>query len=179
MKKESTPDKEDDARTAEILIDPTVSAAITIKAHTPGADNLCITAIISELKKQIDSAHVRDIKRSESLLLSQATVLDSIFNSYMLKAAKCEKPEAMKVYMTLGLRAQSQARMNLEALSDIQNPKPFIQNNKLINNAPMPRAGEISISGNKLLEDKSNEQPRLDTRETQEAVTVTEENSDL
>lgn len=76
--------------------------------------------------------------------------------------------------MRLALKAQSQCRNTIEALAEIKNPKPYIQNNRAqyqqVNNGNQSLVrGQNPNDANKLLEDNSYEQEWMDTGTPQEA----------
>lgn len=103
------------------------------------------------------------------MLLSQAQVLDVLFNKYILMAGRSEYMNSLEIYSEIAFKAQRQCRASLETLTEIKNPKPYIQNNKAQyqqanNGVPEPHAhGKNSKSTNGLLEDQSNDGQWLDT----------------
>lgn len=123
-----------------------------------------------------------DLEAMERILTAQVISLDTIFCSMAHRAQMNigHFPDAVSKYMNLALRAQSQCRSTVEALAEIKNPKPYIQNNKAqyqqVNNGTSPpdgnyynntracaHTGENPKQTNELLENKTYEQEWLDT----------------
>lgn len=160
---------------AETLIRPTVQAARTIKAFEP--TEMDLGALIGSLVDQTNLASGGDMKRMEALLVNQAHALDTVFGYYMRKARDSQYLEHLKIYANLGLRAQSQCRASVEALAEIKNPRPYIQNNKAqyqqVNNGvrmgkekPLAHGEENPKTANKLLEDNTHEWMDTGTQST-------------
>ncbi len=162
---------------AKVALRPSVRAAATTQTFSqPGFGPMDLTTLVDELGKQVDAVHRGDLKRAETMLISQAHTLDAIFHELARRAAlnMGEYLDASETYMRLALKAQSQCRSTLEALAEIKNPKPvaFVQQANIahgpqqVNNgtAPPPaepsRAGEPEKAPNKLLEWRDGE--RLD-----------------
>lgn len=163
---------------AQTILRPTVQAAATIQSIE---DKVSINALITELSDQAQQVIGGDMKRAEVMLLSQAHTLDSLFGGFARKSHDTEHLEHLKVHMNLALKCQNQCRMTLEALAEIKNPKPYIQNNKAqyqqVNNGVAPnnetitRAhAEKSKQSNELLEDTGHEQQWVDTGTPEEAI---------
>ncbi|MBL4774708.1 MAG: hypothetical protein JKY87_01435, partial [Mariprofundus sp.] len=157
-----------------------VRSASVIQQCTRETD---INALVGELSIQIEKMHSGDLSRAEEMLLTQAHTLDALFANLTRRALGSEYMEHLKAYMSLGMKAQSQCRMTLEALAEIKNPQPYIQNNKAqyqqINNgqahnkATNTRAhtqAENLEKPNELLEDTSREQEWMDTTTPQAAI---------
>jgi hypothetical protein len=156
---------------AQTYLKPSVLAAKSIKDYYKDADQMNINALIEELLVQTKDVNNGDLHRPEAMLIAQAHTLDSLFHE-MIKRFRLTSDKNFLVsekYMRLALKAQSQCRTTLEALAEIKNPKPYIQNNKAqyqqVNNGiTEPRAHEKKLkTPNELLEDKTHEQEWLDT----------------
>lgn len=178
----------EDEVTAKLYTDPVYSAASAIKA-TFDDEALDITALADELRKQSDQClNQAKMTRAESMLISQAHTLDTLFHM-LIRRSKHNMSghiNAAEKYMRLALKSQSQCRTTLMALSEIKNPAPFIQNNRAqyqqVNNNISPHNNESStrthaparektFSSNELLtEDIDNE--KLDTGRTRETVEI-------
>lgn len=140
---------------------------------------MSLTESVSVLEDAGKAVNKGDLYALERMLTAQAVALDSIFCS-MAHRAKMNVghyPETVGKYMNLALRAQSQCRATVEALAEIKNPQPYIQNNKAqyqqVNNGKAEakgyfttnthaHAGHNPNSTNKLLEDLTHEQEWLD-----------------
>lgn len=167
--------EEHDALT-RLYLQPEFQAGFTLSEIVPsvsdpekGTWKADTNAIIKTLKEGTDKLRTNDLAVAEDMLLSQAQVLDVLFNKYILMAGRSEYMNSLKIYSEIAFKAQRQCRASLEALAEIKNPKPYIQNNKaqyqqVNNGVPEPHAhGKNSKSTNGLLEDKSNDGQWLDT----------------
>lgn len=167
--------EEHDALT-RLYLQPEFQAGFTLSEIIPsvsdpekGTWKADTNAIIKTLKEGTDKLRTNDLAVAEDMLLSQAQVLDVLFNKYILMAGRSEYMNSLKIYSEIAFKAQRQCRASLEALAEIKNPKPYIQNNKaqyqqVNNGVPEPHAhGKNSKSTNGLLEDQSNDGQWLDT----------------
>lgn len=167
--------EEHDALT-RLYLQPEFQAGFTLSEIVPsvsdpekGTWKADTNAIIKTLKEGTDKLRTNDLAVAEDMLLSQAQVLDVLFNKYILMAGRSEYMNSLKIYSEIAFKAQRQCRASLEALAEIKNPKPYIQNNKaqyqqVNNGVPEPHAhGKNSKSTNGLLEDQSNDGQWLDT----------------
>ena len=103
--------------------------------HKAGDDlgKVGVTEGAAVMTEHATAVHSGDLRRVETMLISQATALDSLFASMALRAQERmgkDQLHVMQAYMKLGLKAQSQCRTTLETLANIKNPRPYIQNNK-------------------------------------------------
>jgi hypothetical protein len=167
-----TEEQSKDEAVAQTFLNPITNAAISIKSHNKKHDEVTVDGLKSELQRQINKVNDGNLQRAEAMLLAQAHTLDSLFTD-LLGRSRLNMGEyfhAAEKYMRLALKAQGQCRTTLEALAEIKNPKPYIQNNRAqyqqINNGmPQPHAHDENLKqSNELLEDKSNEEQWLDTR---------------
>lgn len=136
-------EEEKEKSKAQIILNPAIQSAVTIYRYNKGDYEVNINSLIEELSTQNEQVHNGSLKRTEALLLSQAHTLDTLFAHYVGKAKGCEYLEHLKTYMNIGLRAQSQCRATLEALAEVKNPRPYIQNNRAeyqqVNNGERPQ----------------------------------------
>lgn len=139
----ATSEEEKEQVRAKIILNPVIQSAVTIHRYNHGDYEVNINSLIEELSTQNEQVHNGSLKRTETLLLSQAHTLDALFGHYVGKAKGCEYLEHLKTYMNIGLRAQSQCRATLEALAEVKNPRPYIQNNRAeyqqVNNGERPQ----------------------------------------
>jgi hypothetical protein len=121
--------------------------------------------------------------RPEAMLLSQAHMLDSLFNVLAAKAQNQTYIPNLETFLRLALKAQAQCRCTLEALSNIKNPTTIFTKQANINNngnqqvnngvpGQASRAEENKKLQNELLEEAHNGGTALDTGSTGEAVPV-------
>ena len=110
---------------ARTMLRPTVLAGVSIhKLSGEGIPDLDLQSLIDELAIQVTAANEGDEDRSVAMLAAQAHTLDAIFHSTLQKACNNfgHYPETVERYMKLALKAQSQCRTTLQAISKIKNP---------------------------------------------------------
>lgn len=168
---------------AQTTLRPTVQAARTL--FQSQGDQHTVKALTNELAAIVRASIDGNTERSESMLLSQAHVLDELFHVLTRRALLNFKETYMDAgerYMRLALKAQSQARTTLETLAAIKNPPIFATQANIahgpqqINNGlntessarERPHARENEIRPNELLENTANE--RLDDDTTGKAI---------
>jgi hypothetical protein len=171
-----------DASLARVALRPTVQAAATTQSFRLFTNETAdFSALVDELGVQVSAVQNGELGRPEAMLVAQAHTLDAIFNNLSRRAASNmgEYIGAAETYMKLALRAQSQCRSTIEALSEMKNPRhvAFVkqaniaQNQQVNNGAPTDDAGTVvdgsrpeenEKSQNELLEKTDGE--RLDTR---------------
>ena len=191
---ECPPDADEATRDAMFALSTHVAATMSIaevQGQTiPMPDDL--RALTKELVRQS-----RTKGTGEEMLQTQAIVLDLVFNQLLAQAINQPDPLVLDSMLKLALKAQSQCRSTLAAISDIRHPR--ITNNiaqlnnanghQQVNNGTSARAGESSKSKvgkkntpNELPEELSNDilqnsgTPKSGAREDQ--VDATMENSD-
>jgi uncharacterized protein YyaL (SSP411 family) len=118
---------------------------------------------IIETSKQV---HDDDLHTLESMLVSQATSLQSIFTDLARKAQAQTYLKHFETYLGLALKAQAQSRATITALSELKNPRhaTFVKQANIahgpqqVNNGVMPshisssRGKNQKTEQNKLLE---------------------------
>ena len=118
----------------------------------------------------IKAVHGDSLMVAESMLVSQAYVLNATFNTAITSARKSEYLPSAEYHANLALRAQNQCQRTLKTLLEYKNPKraTFIkqQNNLQINQAEEKKEKNVNPA-NELLE--VNHDARLDTGTPQEA----------
>ncbi len=119
---------------------------------------------MGELKAKTQAVHSGDLREAESILIAQATALNTIFAELARRAALNlgEYIGASETYLKLALRAQSQCRATLETLAGIKNPPVVFAKQANIAHGPQQvnngiasepaRAGETAIPPTELLE---------------------------
>jgi len=124
-----------------------------------------IGSYVRRLTVQAEAVGKGDLSALESMLTTQATTLDAIFNNMASRASNASLAQTMELLLRTALKAQAQCRSTVEAIAEIRNPRQiaFIkqQNNarghQQVNNgvpaAPVARAHEEwSDQSNELLE---------------------------
>ena len=112
-----------DRATAKELSRPEVRAASIIQRFD---DNLDLTSLADELKKQTDAIQSGDMGRPEAMLTAQAHTLDALFSNLARRAQANMQGgylESATTYMKLALKAQAQTVRTIEALGELKNPK--------------------------------------------------------
>jgi len=147
-----------------ILATKSALSATTAQLYLASGDDLHVSDLLHEMKKAGQEVNDGKLARAEQMLVSQAIVLDAMFNNLAQRAIKAEYMKNLETYMRLSLRAQAQARATIEALAVIKNPPPYIkqaniaQGHQQVNNhmyataSEHTGAGEIQSAPNKLLE---------------------------
>jgi hypothetical protein len=112
------------AAVAEMVTSPEVAAQRIIQMMNPAEvrDMVDVPTLLTELTAQIKAVNNGDTSRSEAMLISQATALQSVFVRLSELSLKQDHIHNLESFMRLALRAQSQCRTTLEALSAIKNP---------------------------------------------------------
>ena len=157
---------------AELAIAPAAKAAQTITGYSNGFGELSLTDLIAALVDQSSAANKSQDKKAEAMLAAQAHTLDSIFNWLARTALKSELLGEFETYLKLSLRAQSQCRATLEAVSAIRNPQMagyvrqanISQGHQQVNNCP--QASGSQKSPNKLMEGAEHESDKWMDRGT-------------
>lgn len=171
---------------AKLAVEGVAANAATTLAFTQGQlGEGDFTEAVSELRKNIQASKDGDTSLSDTFLVSQAAVLNALFNELVRRSASNmgEYPEAMERYMRLALKAQSQCSATLERLARIKNPPnvafvrqaniahgPQQVNNGASEPTGMPNAARTGESANapiELLENSHGEW--MDPRATGEA----------
>lgn len=163
-----------------------VGAAFTVKQYANVPDTVEISDYMAELDKAGCNVAKGDLTRLEKMLTTQAISLDNIFNKLAVQAIKSEYVANLETYLKLALKAQSQCKCTVEALSMLKNPQPLIKQtnigqlgNQQVNNtyATMQSHTEIRDSAekfqpvpNKLLKDANAN--ILDTRTKSQAISL-------
>lgn len=175
------PGQSPDEAAAKHLVRPHVQAAATIQAFDPALD---VNYLAAELADHARAVMNKDLGRAETMLISQATTLDAIFNGLARKSrANMDHQylDAAETYLRLALKAQSQCRATLETLGALQNPPVvfakqanFAAGHQQVNNraAAPTQAGKTESAPNELLEDLRHEQFTVDAGAPGKATAV-------
>jgi len=126
-----------------------------------------LEALVKGIIETTNQVNDDDLHRLESMLVSQATSLQSIFTDLARKAQAQTYLKHFETYLGLALKAQAQSRATITALGELKNPRhaTFVKQANIahgpqqVNNGVMP--SEVSSSReknqkteqNKLLED--------------------------
>ena len=175
----------------KFMVAPHATSAISAYAYLSQLQSsLEFTDYLSEMKRRSEAIKAGDMSLAEDFLISQASALDAMFNSLAVRATNYlgvgneSSMKAMEVHLRLALRAQSQCRTTLEALSEIKNPRSItvtkqanFADQQVVNNGTMNTgstgdtstpacAGNTEKESNELL-GEGIEDERMDTRASQ------------
>ena len=100
-------------------LSPEVNAGLNMSAWN---GELSVDGIRRALSEQINEVTGGSMARPEAMLLSQAHVLDSLFNVLAAKAQNQTYIPNLETFLRLGLKAQAQCRATIQTLSDVKNP---------------------------------------------------------
>ncbi|MDG2271667.1 MAG: hypothetical protein P8L39_05155 [Halioglobus sp.] len=171
---------------SKFFLDPSAMAGVTVtmlmdKQGVLG-DDFDINGLVRVLERQVKKTLSADrLEESQRMLAAEAQTLDSLFNSLVRLGINnvSENIDAFESLVKLALRAQSQCRATLEALSEIKNPKlanvlgqaNFASGHQQVINQVKAEAREgIESEPNELLGGEKYE--RMDTRTPREAGTT-------
>lgn len=158
-----------------------ILAALTVQPYAANLGDTDIGDLISELIEQNKQLASNDTQQIETMLFTQAKVLQVLFSDLVRRAARVESIGAIEQFLRLGLKSQAQCTRTLEVLAGIKNPMTkvaFVSQANIgqavqVNNNAMQASTERknTIPSNELLEEEKHEQ-WLDTRTEKEAVPV-------
>jgi hypothetical protein len=156
------------AKFATLFTSPALAACRVIsagEARTSIGEQVDIPCLLAQLEEQGLAVNRGDMSKAEAMLMNQATALQSLFARLTEKAMGSECVSSYEAYLRLALRAQSQSRATLEALSAIKNP-PFIYA-KQLNQTTGPQQINNTASSRKRTRKSENQQTQLseDTNE--------------
>ncbi|CAM5185404.1 hypothetical protein CDEN61S_04139 [Castellaniella denitrificans] len=147
---------------------------VTAQAYLNAGDKLELPDLVRDAAKAGKEVNGGNLAQAEQLLMSQAITLSAIFDNLAQRAIRSEYMKNLDTYLKLALRAQAQARANIEALGALKNPAPYIrqaniaQGHQQVNNyggdAAHAGAAKSEPEQNKLLGKKDE---WMDTRATQ------------
>ena len=186
--KAKQPADDEAAKKARMCNDPIIMSAITSETFAskmlPNMDfNILVDELYAETKEVMDG----DMAIMEAMLVGQAKALQTIFVSLARRAANQEYLKQYGVYMNLALKAQSQSRATIQALTELKYPKQvaFVKQANIahghqqINNGDKPQAStenppthakENPNQPNKLLAGEHHGSPQMDKRATSNAI---------
>lgn len=117
-------EKEGAARKARLSLSPSLNAAAISQAFSIHGE-LDLGELVDALGERCKAVNDGDLKRVETMLISQAHSLDTMFASLARRGIKQEGLKQYEAHLKLALKAQSQCRATLETLAAIKNPPIF------------------------------------------------------
>jgi hypothetical protein len=173
----------DAGRRCASLITGPETVAYRVLMASESAENIQASTIVEAidvLKEQSAAVHGGDLSRAESMLMAQATALQSIFARLVEKGMSGLTLPTFEINMRMALRAQNQCRATLETLAAIKNPPVVFAKQANVttgpqqvnNGVPAPaHVREIEIGQSQLLTEIHHGQ-RLDIGAPGEAVSL-------
>ena len=149
-----------EAAAAMRILQPEIVGSCTAIVYGESlSEQLDVGALSIELKKlQDDVVQSNSLERCEAMLVTQATLLNMIFNNSMVRARGQDTYKGVAIYMRMGLKAQAQCRQTVEALASLKNPAPkYLTQNNIANNQQVNN-GIISDEQNKLSTERGDTQ---------------------
>lgn len=107
---------------SKLVLHPTLQAALTLKRYNQRMGEINFHALVDGLLAQCNASKESSLKRTESMLMTQAQTLDAIFHNLARKADECAQAQQFDTFLRLALKAQNQCRSTLETLASIKNP---------------------------------------------------------
>lgn len=173
-------------RSGKVLAKPGVMNTLVMSQYAHCLGELDIAGLMKALIEETTKVRNGDLSYVEAMLIAQATTLQTVFASLLLKASSQDQLKHWECYMRMGLKAQNQCRMTLETLAAIKNPPVIFARQANITNGPQQvnnsmaaeayepparaPAGNFSILKTELLE--ASDEQRVDPRTARKAVGV-------
>ena len=157
------------AQRGQLALSSELLAAAVIQGYQKNVmgGDVDLEALFKGIIETSNQVNDDDLHRLESMLVSQATSLQSIFSDLARKAQAQTYLKHFETYLGLALKAQAQSRATITALGDLKNPRQatFVKQANIahgpqqVNNGVMPseavasRGKNQKTEQNKLLED--------------------------
>ena len=123
-------------KSARQLLSPAMSAVRTINAaerDTQWGAGLDAQGAMDELRRIGDRVNAGDLSRPERMLITQAVTLEVLFTRLTERAiAQTDLPQ-VEAFMRLGLKAQAQSRLAIEALATLKHGPAILARNAQVN----------------------------------------------
>lgn len=169
---------------ATMLVSAQIMSAVTSESFAKVMfPEMNILSLVDELKNKMEEVQSGDMASMEAMLVGQANALQTIFTSLARKAANQEYLKNYGLFMTLALKAQSQSRATIQALTELKYPKQvaFVKqanishghqqvNNGNSTTGQPTRAKENENQTNELLAGEQNGSKTMDIRATKKAI---------
>lgn len=157
------------AQRGELALSSELQAAAVMQGYQKNVmgEDVDLEALFKGIIETSNQVKDDDLHRLESMLVSQATSLQSIFTDLARKAQAQTYLKHFETYLGLALKAQAQSRATITALGELKNPRQatFVKQANIahgpqqVNNGVMPSDAVASRGKNqkteqiKLLED--------------------------
>ena len=111
-------------RQAKMLNSASIMSAATSEAFSKSMfPEMDLSELIDDLSNKIEKVQAGDMATMEAMLVGQAHALQTIFTSLARRAASQEQLKNYGIFMSLALKAQSQSRATIQALTELKYPK--------------------------------------------------------
>ena len=109
---------------------------------------LSLDEAVFVLKDRAKAVHQGDLKQAETMLISQAVALESIFAEMARRASNNlgKNLDIAERYMRMSLKAQNQCRTTLETLAEMKNPTTVFARQANIANGPQQVNNSVALS---------------------------------
>jgi hypothetical protein len=160
------PGENPDVALAKARLHPVVNAGHTIRVFEKTLADHPFGSLVTELSRHVKDVRDGNMKRPEAMLMMQAHSLDAIFNTLAQRAGANigSNADAAERYLRMALKAQSQCRTTLEALSEIKHPKSTtfvkqanIAQQQQVNNGPIANGATAPTHERNITPNKANE----------------------
>lgn len=109
---------------AKMLNSASMMSAVTSEAFSKSMfPDLDLSELIGELRVKVEKVQSGDLTGMEAMLVGQAHSLQTIFVSLARRASSQEYIKNYGMFMSLALKAQSQSRATIQALTELKYPK--------------------------------------------------------
>ncbi len=111
-------------RYAKVSLSPATMSAVLADSFTTNIfPDLEISDVASALRDKITTIQAGDMQPIEAMLIGQAQALQTMFVSLGRQAASKTSLQQYTAFMNLALKAQSQSRATIQALTELKYPK--------------------------------------------------------
>lgn len=153
----------DEQAIARAAASPIARAAVSLDRVDQHFPDPSVGDRVIELVRRAAKVHSGDMSDVEAMLMSQASVLESVFYRLLEKGLVSGDPERAERWLRQAFAAQRQSRASLETLAEIKNPRHLVitrqaniaQGHQQVNNgvsAPARAHEENREQSNELLE---------------------------
>jgi hypothetical protein len=114
----------EDRAFAEAVLNPTAANAMAALDYSKTfGSNLSLQEVLNVMNDNAKQVKEGKLDYLESMLTSQATVLNSIFTDFARRAVVAPNVPQLEVYLRMAFKAQSQCRTTIEAIGELKYPK--------------------------------------------------------
>jgi hypothetical protein len=104
---------------------PEINTLLVVDAFKGGfvGEDADLSLVMRHLEKSVQDINSGDLTHLESMLLAQATTLQTLFTCFTTRAAKQQHLPNYQAFMGMALKAQAQSRSTIQTLVDLKSPK--------------------------------------------------------